>query len=97
MKIQIILFFIVISTTLFGQLKPDFLPEDFILDDTGEDSDLKNKSRAKGISLSYGLIGSGAYAPIESTVLTDNGSSIDRLSFVDRRKLSKQKFSPTIF
>jgi len=43
------------------------------------------------------LIGSGAYAPIESTVLTDNGSSIDRLSFVDRRKLSKQKFSPTIF
>jgi len=75
-----------VFTMVYGQLKPAFLPEEIIISDINNEyygqSNLINKSRAKGLLLSYGFTRSNQYT-LESNTITGNPTNeLDRLSFV---------------
>lgn len=65
-----------LNTSVFGQIKPDIIPEDFITEETHVTCHCKpgvrNKSRSKGLELTFGRLGGGTF------ISDENGS--DELS-----------------
>jgi hypothetical protein len=70
------------STNSYGQIKPEILPEDFNTGDQGIvclcRPGVRNKSRSKGLALSYGFLGEGTFEE-EETPLTSSLSQYGRL------------------
>ncbi len=84
MKAKIILLFLFTQTVLFAQITPDFVPDD-ISGVTGAVCDfckpgLDNKSRSKGVALSYGWI--------PKTTFTEEGTELQNpFTTVDKQRL----------
>ena len=76
-----VLFIFSFSNDSFGQLKPDILPEDFAPQEGAIvclcRPGVRNKSRSKGLQVSYGFLGQGTFEE-ENTSLSPGRTSYDR-------------------
>jgi len=87
MKYYLLLFGLLLLQNANSQIKPEFFPED-ILNNTQDvicycKPGLTAQSRAKGVSISYGLVGSGNYIAEEPTTFTGVGSTLNKLSHIE--------------
>ena len=75
------------STLLPSQVKPDFFPEDITVHEAGLKCYCKpginDKTRSKGLSLSYGWINSGTYVAEETTTFAAPASILDNFSHLE--------------
>ena len=85
----IVLFIILLgfSPILYGQLKPSFLPEEIIVSDINNEyygqSNLLNKSRARGLTFTYGFTNSSTYNTEPTTTGGNGNNELDKLSFIE--------------
>ena len=70
-----------LSSNIFGQLKPEFFPEDITVENYEGvcycEPGVVNKSRSKGLVISYGLFDSGNYLPETSNSTSFTPSNLD--------------------
>jgi len=85
----LLVFFLLTNIDVFSQIKPSFFPEDII--QVHDEEDIKcyckpgvaNKSRSRGLSLSYGFNTGGGYESAGDSTFLDTPSSLDRISNVE--------------
>lgn len=84
MKLYFLGIFVLLCNILNSQIKPDFFPEDILTEDFTAKCYCKpgvlNKTRAKGLWLSYGTVRSGNYEGEKSTIFTNPLSSLNNLN-----------------
>jgi len=70
-----------LSNNVFGQLKPDFFPEDITIESHQGvcycEPGVVNKSRSKGLVINYGVFGSGNYLPETSNSTNFTSSNLN--------------------
>ena len=84
MKIYFLGIFLFLGNMLNSQIKPDFFPEDILIEDFNAECyctpGVLNKTRAKGLWLSYSSVRSGDYEGASSTFFTNPSSSLNNLN-----------------
>ena len=84
MKLYLAGIFLLLCNSLNGQIKPDFFPEDILTEDVTAKCYCKpgvlNKTRSKGLWLSYSSVTSGNYEGEPSASFTQPLSSLNNLN-----------------
>lgn len=87
MRICFLFYCLLITQLGISQIKPEYFPEDIILGELDAKCYCKPgvvaQSRSKGLSISYGWVGSGTYIAEAPTTFTAQGSNLDKLSHVE--------------